>query len=335
MKVLILSFAIAALLGVASPQSTTAVPASSSPTGGTKTPLTDFRPGQTFSDCPDCPEIVVVPPGSFTMGSPSDEQWRNDMEGPQRLVNIRRFAVGKFGVTRGQWATFASATNRATIGGCVWAPSNDKFDPKVSWRKLGFAQNDDHPVVCVTWQDAQDYVHWLGQRTGHKYRLLSEAEWEYAARGGTTTAYPWGSSATHEYANYGAAECCSGVASGRDRWLQTSPVGSFPPNAFGLHDMHGNVLQWVQDCFAGSYSGLPTDGSAYEEAVQLKTHGPFPSTDMIGTNSCAYRMVRGGDWGDPPATIRSASRNFGPGPGATLQDYRSGGVGFRVARALD
>jgi Uncharacterized conserved protein len=90
-----------------------------------------------------------------------------------------------------------------------------------------------------------------------------------------------------------------------------------------------------RDCFAESYSGLPTDGSAYEEAVQLKTHGPFPSTDMAGTNSCACRMVRGGDWGDPPATIRSASRNFGPGPGATLQDYRSGGVGFRVARTLD
>jgi hypothetical protein len=119
---------------------------------------------------------------------------------------------------------------------------------------------------------------------------------------------------------------------GRDRWLQTSPVGAFPPNAFGLHDMHGNVLQWVQDCFAGSYSGLPTDGSAYEEAVQLKTPGPFPTADMTGTNSFSYRMVRGGDWGDPPSMIRSASRNFGPGPMATLQDYRSGGVGFRVAR---
>jgi formylglycine-generating enzyme required for sulfatase activity len=184
----------------------------------------------------------------------------------------------------------------------------------------------------VTWQDAQDYVHGLSQRTSHKYRLLSEAEWEYAARGGTTTAYSWGASATHDHANYGTDDCCSGSASGRDKWMNTSPVGSFPPNGFGLHDMHGNVLQWVQDCFASSYSGLPTDGSAYEEAIQLKTGVPFL---MIGTNSCSYRIVRGGDWGDPPSMIRSAFRNFGPGRGATLHDYRSGGVGFRVARTLD
>ena len=131
-----------------------------------------------------------MPAGSFTMGSPQNEQGRKNTEGPQRLVSIRRFAVGKFDVTRGQWAAFASATKRVAVGGCVWDPSNYKFDPKISWRKLGFGQNDEHPVVCVTWQDAQDYVHWLGQRTDHAYRLLSEAEWEYAARGGTTTAYP-------------------------------------------------------------------------------------------------------------------------------------------------
>jgi formylglycine-generating enzyme required for sulfatase activity len=187
----------------------------------------------------------------------------------------------------------------------------------------------------VTWQDAQDYVHWLSQRTGDKYRLLSEAEWEYAARGRTSTAYPWGPKSTHEHANYGADKCCSGLAAGRDRWEQTSPVGAFPPNAFGLYDMHGNVLQWVQDCFAASYSGLPADGSAYEEAVVLKTAGPFPWFDMSGTSACSYRMVRGGDWGDTPSMIRSASRNFGPGPGATLQNYRSGGLGFRVAKTLD
>ena len=175
------------------------------------------------------------------------------------------------------------------------------FDPKTSWRKLGFAQNDDHPVVCVTWQDAQDYVHWLGQRTGHKYRLLSEAEWEYAARGGTTTAYPWGSSATHEYANYGAAECCSGVASGRDRWLQTSPVGSFPPNAFGLHDMHGNVLQWVQRLFcriilwaADRWFRIRRGGSVENSwSLSLDRHGrnkllrlPDGSRRRLGRSAC-------------------------------------------------
>ena len=154
-------------------------------------------------------------------------------------------------------------------------------------------------MVCVTWNDAQDYARWLSQRTGYKYRLLTEAEWEYAARAGTTTAFPWGSSASHDFANYGADACCAGLASGRDRWMYTSPAGSFPPNAFGLHDMSGNVLQWVQDCFAASYSGLPADGSAYETAVALQLTGRL--SKMTGTSSCAYRMVRGGDWGDHPA----------------------------------
>ena len=294
------------------------------------------HPGPEFRDCPTCPEMVVVPAGSFSMGSPASEPGRDAMEGPQREVKVRQFSVGKFDVTRGQWTEFASATNRRTTGGCAWAgPMNEKLDQSLSWRKLAFAQNDSHPVVCVTWQDAQDYVRWLSQRTGKEYRLLSEAEWEYAARGGTSSSYPWGSNATHEYANYGADECCSGAASGRDRWTKTSPVGSFPPNPFGLFDMHGNVLQWVQDCFAGSYAGLPADGSAYEEAVPLKTAGPFPGSDMTGTSSCSYRMVRGGDWGDTPSMVRSASRNFAPGPGATLENYRSGGVGFRVARTIE
>ncbi len=146
----------------------------------------------------------------------------------------------------------------------------------------------------MTWKDAQDYVHWLSKRTDHDYRLMSEAEWEYAARGGTTTTYPWGASATHEKANYGEDECCGGKATGRDKWVNTSPVGAFPPNAFGLYDMNGNVLQWVQDCFAESYAGLPTDGSAYETSVVLKTAGTFQ--EMAATNSCSYRMVRGGDW---------------------------------------
>jgi len=294
-----------------------------------------WKNGQTFRDCPNCPEMVVLPAGIFTIGSPRNEPGRDDTEGPQRQMTIRQFAVGKFDITRGQWAEFATATKRATVGGCIWAPANEEPDAKLSWRKLGFAQDDNHPVVCVTWQDAEDYAQWLSQRTHHKYRLLSEAEWEYAARAGTTTAYPWGPKAGHDHANYGADECCGPLAAGRDKWLETSPVGSFPPNAFGLHDMQGNVLQWVQDCFAASYVEVPTDGSAYELSVTLKTHGPFPYVDMAGTNCCAYRMVRGGDWGDPPAMIRSAFRNFAPGPGSTLKDYRSGGVGFRVARALD
>lgn len=297
------------------------------------------RPGAALRDCAECPEMVVVPAGAFIMGSPASEPGRYDEEGPQRRVHIGQLAVGKFHVTRGQWASFVSAMNRGTSGGCTWSdlPGGNAMEPNPSatWRNLGFAQDDAHPVVCVTWNDAQDYVRWLSKRTGHHYRLLTEAEWEYAARAGTSTAYPWGSSASHENANYGADMCCSGLASGRDQWTHTSPVGSFPPNAFGLHDMHGNVMQWVQDCFANSfsYAGLSTDGSAHEVAVTLRLSGDLSS--MSGTPSCSYHMLRGGDYNNPPAMIRSAARSFAPPPGAPLPDFRSAGVGFRVARALD
>lgn len=281
--------------------------------------------------------MVVLPAGDFEMGAPASEPGRYDEEGPQRRVHIRQFAVGRFHVTRGQWASFVSATNRDTSGGCAWSglptAKNDEPDASASWRNFGFEQDDSHPVVCLTYNDAQDYVRWLSKRTGHHYRLLTEAEWEYAARAGSTTAYSWGSSASHELANYGSDTCCSGLASGRDQWVNSSPVGSFQPNAFGLYDMHGNVMQWVQDCFAGSYAGLPTDGSAYEEVRTLNLTGDL--SYMNGTTSCSYRILRGGDWANPPAMIRSAARNFAPPPGSTLEDYKSSGTGFRVARTLD
>jgi formylglycine-generating enzyme required for sulfatase activity len=254
------------------------------------------------------------------------------MEGPQRKVTIRSFAVGRYHVTRAQWATFAAATQRTTTKGCFWTGrTGNQVDPEGSWNDLGFKQDDAHPVVCVTWRDAQDYVAWLSQRTGHHYRLLTEAEWEYAARAGSTTPFRWGNTASHDYANYGA-EDFRPLALAADRWEYTSPVGSFPPNAFGLYDMPGNALQWVQDCYS-SYDRLRGDGSAYETDIELKAGVPL--SYMVGTRSCAYRVVRGGDWGDPQRMMRSAFRNFGPGPGATLQHYRSGGVGFRVARDLD
>ena len=326
MRILTLGFVMVAFASGASPQS-------SSSTNRMRSGSTAFRPGQTFRDCLACPQMIVIPSGSFTIGSPASELGRSDEEGPQRQVSIRQFAASKFDVTRGQWAAFVSATNRETRRGCAWTGrSKEQPDPVGYWGDLGFPQDDNHPVVCVTWNDGQDYVRWLTQRTGSKYRLLTEAEWEYAARAGTTTPYPWGSTPSHEFANYGA-DNWGGLASGRDRWFYTSPVVSFPPNMFGLYDMSGNVLQWVQDCFANDYSGLPTDGSAYEVVVLLKTAGDFAY--MNGTSSCSYRMVRGGDWGDPPTMIRSAARNWAPPPETTLRDYRSGGVGFRVARTLD
>ena len=221
-----------------------------------KSAETEMRPGVTFRDCDDCPEMVVIPEGDFVMGSPSNEPGRSNEEGPQRQVHVRRFAASKYDVTRGQWAIFVSAEQVGTGDGCAWsglpgAPI-DELNPSASWRHLGFAQDDSHPAVCVSWDDAKNYARWLSKRTGHHYRLLTEAEWEYAARAGTTTPYPWGAIATHEQANYGADECCSAVVSGRDRWANTSPVGSFPANAFGLHDMNGNVMQWVQDCLSVS-----------------------------------------------------------------------------------
>jgi formylglycine-generating enzyme required for sulfatase activity len=294
---------------------------------------TTFRPGQVFRDCPDCPEMVVIPAGNFLMGAPADESGRNEIEGPQRRVTIEQFSAGKFDITLAQWKAFVKDTNRKTIGGCAWAPSNQDLNPDASWEKLSFPQDDTHPVVCVAWADVQDYVHWLSAKTAKKYRLLSEAEWEYAARAGSTMAYPWGSAATHDHANYGQEECCSPLAKDRDKWEETSPVGSFPPNKFGLYDMHGNAMQWVQDCFSDSYANLPANGAPYERSIKLKMVGKFAS--MNGNESCAYRMLRGGDWGDPPRMIRSAFRNYAPGPGATLENYRSGGLSFRVARSLE
>jgi formylglycine-generating enzyme required for sulfatase activity len=322
---------------VAPPQVASAAPSGLSIALAAEQTGVEVEPGATFRDCDECPEMVVVPAGDFMMGSPASEQGRFDEEGPQRRVHIRKLAVGKFHVTRGQWAAFVSATNRSTTGGCAWSgvqgTTEDGPNESASWRNLGFAQDDAHPVVCITWQDALAYVHWLGIRSGHGYRLLTEAEWEYSARAGSTTPYPWGPDASHEHANYGADACCSGIASGLDRWVNTSPVGSFPPNAFGLYDMHGNVMQWVQDCFANSYAGLPIDGSAYETAIALSVLGDL--SILNGTLSCSYRMLRGGNWGDPPDMIRSAARNFAPPPGAMLQNYSSAGLGLRVARAFD
>ena len=282
--------------------------------------------------------MVVIPAGSFMMGSPDNEPGRYPEEGPQKQVSIKQFAAGKFDITKAQWAVFVKETNRPATGGCSWAylpgdtgkPWNP--NPAANWNHIGFKQDSSDPVVCITWYDVQDYVEWLNKKTGFAYRLLSEAEWEYATRAGATTAYPWGDTASHEYANYGADSGFKGLASGRDKWVNTSPVGSFPPNAFGLYDMIGNVNQYLQDCFENSYTNLPADGSAYKRDTTLNLTGDLSS--MNGTNSCSYRMVRGGNYGDPPQILRSAYRNWAPGPGSTLKTYSSAASGFRVARTF-
>lgn len=280
-----------------------------------------------FRDCKDCPQLVAIPSGRFIMGTPENEVGRFDWDLPPRNVSIRAFVIGKFDVTRREWAAFVKATRHPTKIGCSWTGrmKADEPDPVGSWSSVGFVQTDQHPVVCVTWADVHDYLAWLSRKTGKHYRLPSEAEWEYAARAGTTSRFYWGPRASHQLANYGAEECCSPLAEGRDRWTGTSPVGSFPPNAFSLYDMAGNVLQMVQDCLSFSTTPLSADGTAFEKDFTLRGEGSLAPFD--GEKSCDHRLVRGGDWGDPPAMIRASFRNVSVGP-----DYMSGGLGFRVAR---
>ncbi len=185
------------------------------------------KPGESFRDCAECPEMVVIPAGSFMMGSPANEPGRYNDEGPRHRVTIRReFALGRYEVTFAEWDTCVHA------GGCRNRP-----------RDNGWGRGN-RPVINVSWDDAKAYVRWLARKTGQDYRLPSEAEWEYAARAGMPTAYCWGARASHEYANYGKDECCGGLSRGRDRWENTAPVGSFLANRFGLYDTSGNVREF-------------------------------------------------------------------------------------------
>ena len=294
---------------------------------------THAAPTRSVRDCAMCPEIIRLPAGSFIMGSPTADPLHDVLEEPQHNVTVKAFWAGMYDVTRSEWAYFVLSTRRPTIKGCQWTgkpgPEGEK---SASWVDLGFAQTSRDPVVCVTWQDAKDYAHWLSRRTGKAYRLLSEAEWEYAARAGTVTPYFWGSDQTHEHANHGTEDCCGGLISGRDQWVKTSPGDAFPPNAFGLFDMSGNVLQWVEDCFSPSYLGLPADGSPFVTNRKIVATGDLK--DLSEFSTCEFRVVRGGDWGDQARWVRTASRSFAPppGPGPKLDSYRSGGVGFRIAR---
>jgi formylglycine-generating enzyme required for sulfatase activity len=246
------------------------------------------------------------------MGSPTNEPGRNDDEGPQTIVDVRSFAIGKTDVTRGQWAAFVAETSHPDGLGCAYNGLPKGEGATASWRHLGFTQGDDEPVVCISWKEANAYLGWLGTKTGRHYRLPSEAEWEYAARAGSTTVYPWGDRPSHDRANYGSDTCCTGLIAGGDKWLNTSPVGAFAPNAFGLYDMIGNVWQWTADCYTPSLAARPKNAAAVDQ------------TD------CKFRVARGGTWGDMPALIRSASRNYAPPPRLTVEEYRSAGFGLRV-----
>ena len=217
-------------------------------------------PGTVFSDCTACPALVVVPAGSYVMGSPTSDAEGHSSERPQHAVRIGApFAVGVYEVTFAEWDACAGA------GGCGGYRPYDS-----GWGR------GRRPVMNVSWEDAQAYVQWLSRETGQRYRLLTEAEWEYVARAGTTTGRYWGQTEAGQcrYANGGNA-----FAPCPDGHRFTAPVGSFQPNAFGLYDVLGNVLEWTEDCRNGDYSGAPTNGSAWQ------------------AGDCSLRVLRGGSWG--------------------------------------
>jgi formylglycine-generating enzyme required for sulfatase activity len=273
----------------------------------------EHRARAPFQDCSECSTMIVIPAGDFTMGSPPAEPGHKTDEEPATKVRVKSFALAETDVTRGQWHAFIEATHRPDGLGCAYSGLPKGEAAQASWRHLGFTQGDDEPVVCISWNEAQAYVQWLSRRTGRAYRLPTEAEWEYAARAGTTSAYPWGDIASHDRANYGSETCCTPARGGADRWLNTSPVKSFPQNAYGLYDMIGNVWQWTQDCYVDTLAERPSSAAA------------------VDRDTCQFRVARGGTWGDTPALIRSASRNYAPPPRLVVTEYRSAGFGFRVA----
>jgi formylglycine-generating enzyme required for sulfatase activity len=253
-----------------------------------------------FKECDKCPEMVEVPSGRFMMGSPASEPGRDIDEGPQHNVTIAKpLAVGRFAVTFDEWDACVAD------GGC------DGYRPQ----DLGWGRGR-RPVINVSWDEATTYASWLSRKTGKPYRLLTEAEWEYAARAGSTTAYYWGNEIGKGNAN------CAPVAKLEcgSQWdnKQTAPVGSFAANAFGLYDMAGNVWQWVQDCYHNSYNGAPADGSAWTTG---NCYGTLQDGDL-------QRVIRGGSWISGPLLLRSAGR--------FRDTFNSEGnlLGFRVGRTL-
>lgn len=239
-----------------------------------------FKPGATFRDCPTCPEMVVMPAGHYMMGT---ERGRYDEKPVHRVTFAKAFAVGKYEVTWDEWE--ACVAEAACDNGPVAKSGGDN-----GWGK------GRRPVIEVSWHDAGKYVAWLNSKVpGTPYRLLSEAEWEYAARAGTTTEYHWGEELDLSKANIGN---------------KTVPVGQYAPNGFGLHDMLGNALEWVEDCYEESYDGAPTDGRPVADPADC------------------LRVLRGGAWTYGPRDIRSANR-YGTAPVDRMNI-----VGMRVARSL-
>jgi formylglycine-generating enzyme required for sulfatase activity len=292
------------------------------------------QPGRTFRDCADCPEMVVIPAGKFAMGSTDADSARDlaavtgtfvefarrmakdafAREHPQHEVTIDHpFALGKYLVTRGEFAAFARETGYSSDGPCLIQVEQGYQTPSDSgWQNPGFIQTDRDPVVCVNWKDAQAYVVWLNRKLPDQgtaaqrgsYVLPTEAQWEFAARAGTQTARWWGDPIGTANAD------CIGCGSQWDN-IKPAPVGIFRSNVFGLYEMMGNTFEWTEDCWNEDYLGAPRDGGS-------RTDG-----------NCNQRVVRGGSWASNSFTVRSAARS-------KFNDLqRANFIGFRVAKVLE
>jgi formylglycine-generating enzyme required for sulfatase activity/DNA-binding winged helix-turn-helix (wHTH) protein len=276
-----------------------------------------------FKDCETCPEMVVLPEGFFMMGGAPADKRRWNVELPQHLVRIpKQFAIGKFEVTFDEFAAFVDATGHQPAARCnVLVLDLDRWVGKdTTFRDPHYPQTGTHPASCVNWLDAKAYAAWLSQKTGKPYRLPTEAEWEYAARAGTTTPLSFG--------DYTHARACDHAkfadASTRFAWRDQScssdfghgaaPVGQHRANAWGLHDMHGNVWEWVEDCWHASYDGAPADGTAWLDD---------------GQGGCTHRVTRGGSWRNAIQDLRVTARlRYPPAHAAQVR-------GFRVALSVD
>lgn len=242
-----------------------------------------LKPGDHFKECNHCPEMVDIPPGDFLMGSPEGEPGRSEDEGPRHMVSIsRQFAVSKFEVTFEEW------DECTTDGGCEYVP-------------MDVGGRGSLPVINVSWEDAQIYVTWLSKHTGKTYRLLTEAEWEYAARAQTSQRFFFGDDesllADYAWFNWNSE-------------LRAHPVGTKKPNGFGLFDTSGNVWEWCEDCYKSYYTDESSDGSA------------------VKFEECSRHVMRGGSFSHVPYGVRPAQRNKAP-----YSRYK--GLGFRVARTLE
>lgn len=259
------------------------------------------QPGKVFKDCKDCPEMVVLPTGTFTMGTPEDEVGREPDEGPVHPVTFAKpLAISRFQVLVGEWDAYLRDT------GYVVPDGDTRPGRECKAGVPRYERTAKHPAVCMDFEEANAYVAWLSKKSGKTYRLVSESLREYASRAGSTGPFPFPFDEGKEYSiakhanTYGAA----------DGYNFTAPAGSFPANAFGVYDMHGNVYEWTADCFNENYVGAPSDGSAWL------------------SGDCKVRRIRGNDWGEAPVFSRSGNRN------ATYPDTRGDWLGFRVARDL-